>query len=130
MRGRAFDVELESFLPATSPIRRTAVPVAEVSTLLRPLRNAERTAMMVGRRGGDDLHVWINGDRARVRLDQHREWYATEQRSQDGPEIEFEEAPGETFVEPFAATVSREQAWAAIDHFLAVEQPLPALVWQ
>ena len=130
MNPRAFDVEVESFRPATSPIRRTAVPVTEVPALLRPLRDAERAALLVGRRGGDDLYVWISGARARVRLDQHREWYATEQGDPDGPEVEFEESPGVTFMQPFAATVSREHAWAAVDHFISVEQPLPALVWR
>ena len=130
-----FDVEIETFVPARPPLRRMGVPGTEAAALLAPVAEAARAAILVGRRGGDDFLVWLSAERALVRLDAHREWYAADPSvaaagaAAGGPVVEFQDGAASRFTAPAAATVSRTQALDALAHWMRTGEPAPALTW-
>jgi hypothetical protein len=77
-----------------------------------------------------EFHAWLSGDRALVRIDEHREWYAREPVRPKGDPVEFFDEGEVSFAAPRGATVSREQALAALAHWLATGDMLRTLVWE
>jgi hypothetical protein len=76
--------------------------------------------------------VWLVGDRGRVRLDLHREWYATDPsvacESPDAP-VTFRDTDGSAFTERYAKTVSRAVALEAVWYWLRTGKLDPKLRW-
>ncbi|WP_146009539.1 hypothetical protein [Deinococcus planocerae] len=74
--------------------------------------------------------VWFSGDRALVRLDKHREHYATDSAlgTSDADEVIFDDGT-EVFTRRWDETVTREQAQAAFSHWLTTGGRLESLAW-
>lgn len=95
--------------------------------MLRPGRPAQRAYLY------DDFYLWLAGDRALLRIDQHREWLASDPAwasSAGEGEMEFSDENGSSFPMPLAETVSRAQALDALAHWLRTGEMLPDLAWR
>jgi hypothetical protein len=75
--------------------------------------------------------VWLNGDRAFVRLDEHREHYATDPLIRDRRYgvVRFGAGADDGFEVPFAESVSRKQALQALELWLRTGHRSPELEW-
>jgi hypothetical protein len=77
-----------------------------------------------------DLLLWVAGDRARVRVDEHREWYAVDASAAPSDAVvEFVDSDGSTFTERLNETVSRQQAMIALADWLDGEEKTSLLTW-
>jgi hypothetical protein len=79
-----------------------------------------------------EFHLWLSSGRALVRLDEHREWHATDR---DGAatggsgDVEFRDTDGSAFSASFGETVTRSQALDALAFWLRTGGMLPDLTW-
>lgn len=114
----------------------TREELEDASVVLPGLRTAEgdlRFVMVADIRGGVDrgnFLAWFQGGRAFVRLDEHRDHYATDSSIRNLPDeaIRFE-GDGDSFEVPFAQSVSRAQALDALEIWLTTGQMSPSLEW-
>lgn len=121
----------------------TTAPVRAVVRIRTGAAGIEAAARAAGRSGyirvGDhadgisfgEFHVWLSGDRAIVRLDEHRGWYARDPalRGMSG-EIPFHDEDGSVFAEALENTIPRVQAMEALARWLATSEKLPELTWE
>jgi hypothetical protein len=77
-----------------------------------------------------DFFLWVADDRARVRVDEHREWYATDPKlAPTEGTVEFADRDGSLFSVPMNETVSRQQAMVALADWLDGEEKTSLLTW-
>lgn len=131
-----YDIEITDFAP-DARTSRTVVGTAEEAWIAsRTAQALDPCVLLVGRRADNvsqgDFHVWLTGDRASVRLDEHREWYAMDASwvaSTTAGETWFRDSDGTPFPAQDAETVSRSQAFEALGHWLRTGEMLPSLTW-
>jgi hypothetical protein len=131
-----YDIEITGFAP-DARTSRTAVSTAEEAwTAARAAEARDPCVLLVGRRSGNvshgDFHVWLAGDRALVRLDEHREWRAMDPARVASAEMGdtwFRDSDGTPFPAQDAEAVSRSQAMDALAFWLKAGQMLPGLTW-
>jgi hypothetical protein len=78
-----------------------------------------------------NFYVWCNDDIAHVRLDEHREHYASDplRASFSGAPVQFRGEDGESFQVSSPQIVSRAQATEALHCWLASGSKLSSLSW-
>ena len=130
-----FEVEIVTFAPEHRRVRRADLTRDAAADAVRQVEHAPAANVLVGdfqRRVAGDFNFWLGRDRARVRLDLHREWCASDPTidptSANGA-VTFRDDDGSEFVEPYAATVSRDQALQAFFHWLRTSEMDPTLNW-
>jgi hypothetical protein len=125
-----FDAEIAS--SQSGIVQRGWLSASEIDFHARAVGNAGR--IMAGEHANGvshgEFHAWLSGDRALVRVDEHREWYAREPVRPTGDPVEFCDEDGDRFTRPREATVSRPRALAALAHWLSTGRMLPALTWE
>lgn len=131
-----YDIEITDFAPDARMSRATVSTPQEAWIAARAAEALDPCMLLVSRLGGNvnwgDFYIWLAGDRALVRVDEHRDWYATDPLmtvAEADTELEFRDTHG-TFFELFAKTVSRAQAFAALDYYLRTGEMLPSLTWR
>lgn len=129
-----YDIEITDFAPDARTSRTVVGTADEARIVARAAEARDPCVLLVGRHEENvswgDFYIWLAGDRALVRLDEHREWHAMDP-------VWVASAAGETWFRysegPFPAqdaeTVSRPQALAALDHWLRTGEMLPSLTW-
>jgi hypothetical protein len=128
-----YEVEVTTFSPRlTSNQIETPDPeraIAFVAEALHPECCIVVAAVENGVSYGDFM-VWLNGDEAVVRLDEHREHFgASPSRATAVGELEFRDADATTFLQPANRTSDREGADTALVHWLRTRNKSPALTW-
>lgn len=131
-----YDIEITDFAP-DARTSRTAVRTAEEAwTAARAAEACDPCVLLVGRHEGGvshgDFHIWLAGDRALVRLDEHRERHAMDPahaESAAGGDAWFRDSDGSTFPAQDGETVSWPQAFEALNHWLRTGAMLPSLTW-
>jgi hypothetical protein len=126
-----FEAEITSSRQS-SVTKRGLLLAAEIELHAREVGEAGRI-MVADQASGvsyGELCAWLSGDRALVRVDEHREWYAREPVPPKGDPVEFDDEDGGSFVEARGATISRQQALTALTHWLATGGMLRTLVWE
>lgn len=73
--------------------------------------------------------VWLGGGHARVRLDEHREHYASPPGARQGGSVQFIDTDGSTFDIPLSECVPRNEALRAFTLWLATGKRDPLLAW-
>lgn len=131
----SFDVEITRFAPEPV-VRRTAGVDADTAVALVRAAGEEPCVVLVTqltvRGAGEDFYLWLAADRAIVRRDAHREWYARERATAPGSgdvEIPFIDDDGSSFAEPASNTVSRADALSALAYWLRTGELTPTLGW-
>ncbi|MBL9082812.1 MAG: hypothetical protein JNK76_13445 [Planctomycetales bacterium] len=80
-----------------------------------------------------DLLCWFAGDRARLRLDFHREFYAADPNLRSTvlqEPVTFCDEYGEKFTTPYSDTISKRQAIEAFEHWARIGGADLSLSWQ
>jgi len=128
-----FDIEITTFdpEPAATPLKARNPHEAYMAVLAR---TGSRCAVHVRHQdevaAHTELYLWLSGDRARVRVDEHREWYATDPAAGASvAEAEFTAADGSVFQARLEETVSRQQAMVALADWLDGEEKTSLLTW-
>jgi hypothetical protein len=130
------ELEADTFAPEHRRVRRAELTPEAVGDAVREAALAPAAYVLVSdlaARAAGDFIVWLAGDRARVRLDLHREWYATRPGATPGSVetlVPFRDSDGSEFHERLADTVSRDQAVEAFFHWLRTGEMDPALAWK
>lgn len=106
----------------------------EAWTAARAAEACDPCVLLVGRHAENVSHgdfcIWLARDRAYVRLDEHRERYAMDlARTASTGDTWFRDSDGTTFPAQGAETVSRSQAFTALDYWLRTGGMLPSLTW-
>jgi hypothetical protein len=125
-----FDAEIVSSQSGVT--QRGWLSASEIDFHAREVGNAGRIMAAEHANGVShgEFYAWLSGDRALVRVDEHREWYAHELVRPGGDPVEFYDEDGESFTQSREATISRPQALAALTHWLSTGRMLPALTWE
>jgi hypothetical protein len=90
-----YDIGITDFAPDARVTRAVVRTAVDAWTAARVAEACDSCVLLVGRHADNashgDFHVWLAGDRALVRLDEHRDWYATdpEAGSAGDGEVEF-----------------------------------------
>lgn len=120
--------------PVTSSTRVSTAD--EAWAVARAAGTRDPCVLLVARHGGrvshGDFNIWLAGDRALVRLDEHREWHAMDPApgaSAAGGDTWFRDSDGAAFPAQAAETVARSQALEALDDWLRTGEMSPALTW-
>ncbi len=129
------EIEITHFEPEPITTRSTVNSASEAEALVR--EGADTASyVLVARHEGEvslgEFHIWLSGDRAIVRLDEHRERYATHPArisSIGGGEIWFRDVDGMPFPAQVAETVTRSRALEALNQWLRTGEMLPGLAW-
>ena len=131
-----YDIEITDFAPDARASRTVVSTAEEAWTAARAAETLDSCVLLVGQHAGNvsygDFHVWLAGDRACVRLDEHREWYAMDAAwvaPAAAGETWFRDSDGTPFPAQAGETVSRSQAIAALDYWLRTGEKLPSLTW-
>lgn len=131
-----YDIEITDFTPAPRTARTTAGSARDAWRAARAAAAHDPCVLLVGRHEANvsrgDFHLWLAADRALVRLDEHREWRAMDPAwlaSAAGGDTGFRDADGTPFPAQAAETLSRSQAFEALEHWLRTGEMLPRLVW-
>jgi len=130
-----FGVEIDALVPARKRVQRRDLTQEGVEDAVREVAFAQAAFALVGNiddRSVGDFMFWLVGDRARVRLDLHREWYATDPSlAHDLPDapVTFRDSDGSPYVEPYANTVARAAALEAFWYWLRTGKMDPNLHW-
>lgn len=131
-----FEIEITRFEEGFLSRRATAGDADAAEAMVRAGVRGEccvRATQRDGDRLGEDFYVWFAGDRALVRRDEHREWYAADPAvagSAAGATVEFRDDDGSRFPERMVGTVSRAQALEALACWLRTGTLLPSLTWR
>lgn len=130
-----YEIEITRFKPEPVTIRADVSSATEAEAMTRE-RADGMSYVLVARHEGEvswgDVHLWLAGDRALVRCDEHREWYARDPAWAEvgtASDVWFIDSDGTPFPAPGAETVSRSTAFEALDHWLRTGEMLPSLVW-
>lgn len=131
--GRVFEVEIIRFVSGRRLENLSFKNAEEVLETIREVNDLPTFYAVNHREGRWSLGffmVWFSGDRALVRLDEHREHYATDPslKNSDADEIIFDDAT-ETFTWRRDETVTREQAQAAFSYWLRTGTQIKSLAW-
>ncbi|MBB4634291.1 Imm1 family immunity protein [Longimicrobium terrae] len=134
--NRFYDVEITTFASGLHTSRAVVHTAGEAWAAAREAEALNACVLLVGCQTRDvsygDFHVWLAGDRAFLRLDEHREWYARgsalDQSNAESP-VEFRTLDGTYFSVPRADTVTRSQAFEALDSWLQTGEMPPSLHW-
>jgi hypothetical protein len=129
----SFDIEVTRFVPERVVERVAAKDAAEAEAIVHANAGGVCCVLLAQRAGDqlvDDFYCWFSADRAFLRRDEHREWYATDlaMAAADG-EVEFRDEHGPV-PEPLSQTVSRSQAFEAVAYWLRTGELLPTLTWK
>jgi hypothetical protein len=131
-----YDIEITDFAPDARTSRTVVSTVEEAWATTRAAEAVDPCLLLVGRHEEDisygDLHIWLAGDRAVVRLDEHREWYAMDDAhaaSAAAGDTWFRDSEGTSFPAQNAETISRSHAFTALDYWLRTGGMLPSLTW-
>ncbi len=78
-----------------------------------------------------NFYAWCNDDLAHVRLDEHREHYASDplRASSSSPPVQFQDEDGESFEVSPSQVISRAQAMEALHCWLTSGSKLSSLSW-
>jgi hypothetical protein len=135
MATMSFEIEITRFEPELATSRTTTSDAGEAELAVRT-GAGEACVILVARHDGaislGELHVWLAAGRALLRVDEHREWYATDpawSASAASPESEFRDSDGTSFSTPTSETVSQSQALDAMAFWLRAGEMLPDLTW-
>lgn len=131
-----YDIEVTTFTPDLGTSRTVVNTMDEAWTAARAVEIIDECVLLVGRHERNitrgDFHIWLSGDRALVRVDEHREWFAIDPArvaSATAGDTWFTDSDGTTFPAQNAETVSRSQAFEALDCWLRTGGRLPSLTW-
>jgi hypothetical protein len=131
-----YDIEITDFTSGGRTSRTVVSTAEEAGTQARAAESIDQCLLLVGRHAEnvshDDFHLWLAGSRAFLRLDGHRDWYATDPGAapaQDGTEVELSDLDGR-FSVPFSRTLSRTQGFEALLHWLRTGEMMPGLAWR
>lgn len=129
-----YEVEITVFAPGARASRTFASTPEEAWDAARAAEARDPCVLLVGRHEGNvnwgDFHLWLAGDRALTRLDQHREWRAMDPArvaSAAGGDTWFRDSDGTAFPAQHPETISRSQAFEALAFWLHTGDMLPAL---
>lgn len=134
MRTWTFELQITRCVPDVVEEHLAARDADEADAMVRARADAclVLATQRDGERYGDDFYVWLAGDRALLRRDEHREWYATDPAwiaSAGSGEAWFADSDG-PFPVQAAETVSRAQALEALGYWLRTGGLLPSLTWE
>jgi hypothetical protein len=128
-----FDLEITCRAPEAVTEHLSARDAAQAEATVRARADALCCVLATrrdGERYGDDFYVWLADDRALLRRDEHREWYAHDPaRVSAAGETWFTDADGSLFPAQNGETVSRAQALDALSFWLRTGNLLPGLAW-
>lgn len=129
-----YEIEITRFQP--QPVRPSfsLADAAETSTVVAGVDDEKAVIFVANIRDRMDygnFYVWLCAGRAYVRLDEHREHYASARDAATPPqgEVLFLDEDGSTFSALLAATVSVRSAKEALAHWLATGHATNALQW-
>jgi hypothetical protein len=130
-----YDIEITDFAPDARTSRTVVSTAEEAWDAVRAAEACDPCVLLVARReegvSYGDFHVWLAGDRACARLDEHREWFAMDHAwvtSEAAGETWFTDTDG-PFPAQTAETISRSQAFEALGHWLRTGEMLTSLMW-
>jgi hypothetical protein len=130
-----YEIEITCFEPEPVTMRANVSSATEAEAMTRE-RDDGTSYVLVARHEGEvswgDVHLWLAGDRALVRCDEHREWHACDPAWAEvgtASEVWFIDSDGTPFPAAGAETVSRAQAFAALAYWLRTGGMLPTLRW-
>lgn len=130
-----YEIEITRFAPAPVTSVMTTGSAAKAERVVWA-DATESCLVLVARYHGavsrGELHVWLSAGRALVRLDEHRDWHATDSawaESAAGGDAWFTDSDGATFRAQAAETISQPQAMDALVFWLQTGQMLPGLTW-
>jgi hypothetical protein len=130
-----FEVEINALAPGPKRVQRTDLTEEGVAAAIREVTLARAAFALVGKiddRSIGDFMFWLVDDRARVRLDLHREWYATDPsvlHELPTAPVTFRDSDGSDYVEPYVNTVARAAALEAFWYWLRTGKMDPKLHW-
>ncbi|HEV3049928.1 MAG TPA: hypothetical protein VGX50_06455 [Longimicrobium sp.] len=133
-----YDIEITEFAPDARTSRAVVNTAEEAWAAARAAEALDACMLLVTRHeetvNWGDFYIWLAGGRASVRLDEHRDWYATDPEAMPvgdaaaETELEFGDEFG-PFFKPRSKTVSRAQAFEALEYYLRTREMLPSLTW-
>ena len=131
MIAARYDLDLVLHGPEGSRIHARRLGTGEVMSHLARLQ-LEGHAFVRLREHDAGFLLWWGDERARVRVDGERDWYASGTRTPEDPAqplVAFTDVGGAPFVLPWAATLSRDEAHEALVYWLGCEERTPRLHW-
>ena len=133
--SRFYDIEITTFTPDLHTSRTVVDTAEEAWAAARAAETIDDCVLLVGCHTQEvsygDFYIWLAGDRASVRLDEHRDWYASDPAwvaSAAPMDTWFRDADG-PFPAQNAETISRAQAFEALEYWLQTGKMLPSLTW-
>jgi hypothetical protein len=131
-----YDVEITGFAPDARTLSARVDTAEDAWSAARAAQARDPCVLLVARHEANvsrgDFYIWLQGDRALVRLDEHREWFAMDPAraaSTSGSDAWFTDSEGTMFPAQDAETLARSQAFQALDHWLRTGEMLPGLTW-
>lgn len=131
-----YDFELVVHNPQQPSFRQSCVESSEVRAAAAPALAADQAYFEVELHDGDVSHsvfrAWFAADRVCLRVDEHREFYANSPitaTQQTTSPVTFRDEDGSPFTVPITDTVTRPEAVAAFDYWLATGTRTPTLHW-
>ena len=130
-----FEVEIDTFAPEHQRVRRADLSQAGVVEAVQAAAVAPAACIVVSNPEAPavgEFMFWLAADRARVRLDLHREWYATDHApaaDHGSAPVPFRDDDGSTFLEDPVNTVTRDAALKAFEHWFRTGGMDPGLQW-
>jgi hypothetical protein len=130
-----YEIEITRFEPVPTTVRTTASNPSEAEALVREGADGALYVLVACHEGEVSLgefHVWLASGRAIVRVDEHREWHASDvawAEAAAAGEVWLNDCDGTFFSAQVAETVSRSQAFAALGYWLRRGEKLPSLRW-
>jgi hypothetical protein len=129
-----YEIEITRFQPQPILQSFSLADAAEVSAVLAGVDDETAVIFIANIRDRIDygnFYVWLCAGRAYVRLDEHREHYASVRDAATIPqgEVVFFDEDGATFSALLAATVSARSAKEALEHWLTTGHATTALLW-
>lgn len=129
-----YEIEITRFQPQPIVQKFSLAEAAEASTLVSGVDDETAVIFVADIRDRVDygnVYVWLCAGRAYVRLDEHREHYASFRDIAAIPrgEAVFFDEDGSTFSTSLAATVSVALAKDALAHWLTTGRATTALLW-
>jgi hypothetical protein len=79
-----------------------------------------------------EFYLWMMDGRARVRIDDQKEWFAEDPSvdpSDEAAPVEFQDGEGPPFTVPFRGTVNRDRALVALADWLDGGERTALLSW-
>lgn len=131
-----YDIEITDFTLGARTSRTIVGTAEDAWEAACAARAGDESVLLVARRDATvsygDFHIWLAGDRALVRLDEHREWFGIDAdcaATASAGDIWFRDSDGASFPAQRAEAVARSQAFEALDYWLRTGKMLPSLNW-